>query len=262
VELGLRGRTALVTGASRGIGKAIALGLAAEGCDLVLAATDPQRLDATAAEIRAAHGVTVIGYAGDLTKPADIATLAERGAQADILVNNAGAVRSGHLRDIDAATWRTGWELKVFAYIELARALHPFMAARGRGVIVNVIGLAGERPSAATICVSTANAALMMFTSCLAGEAPAAVRVVGVNPGPIVSDRFLNNARRSASEKLGDPERWPELFTGLPVKRPGKVEEVADVVAFLASDRAAHVNGVVLRVDAGLKPITAAGGYS
>jgi 3-oxoacyl-[acyl-carrier protein] reductase len=262
MDLQLRGRTALITGASRGIGRAIALGLAAEGCNLVLAATNPSLLEATVSQIRDAHGVTVVGHAGDLTKTEDIASLVERGAHADILVNNAGAIRSGHLSDIDVATWRTGWELKVFTYIALCRALHPLMAARGRGVIVNVIGLAGERPSAATICVSTANAALMMFTSCLAGEAPAAVRVVGVNPGPIVSDRFLNNARRSAGEKLGDPERWSELFTGLPVKRPGKVEEVADAVAFLASDRAAHINGVVLRVDAGLKPITAAGGYS
>lgn len=172
MDLGLRGRAALITGASRGIGKAIAFGLAAEGCSLILAATDQKLLDATSAEIRDAHGVAVTGHAGNLTRPEDLASLVERSAHADILVNNAGAVRSGHLRDVDSATWRTGWELKVFAYIELSRALHPLMAARGRGVVINVIGLAGERPSAATICVSTANAALMMFTNCLAGEAP------------------------------------------------------------------------------------------
>ena len=164
------------------------------------------------------------------------------------------AVPRGKLSEVSPAAWRKGWDLKVFAYIDLARYIFPGMCERKKGVIINVIGLAGERPVASSIAVSTANAALMMFTACLGGEgARHGVRVLGVNPGPILSDRLLTGAKKNAIAKFGTEDRWPELFHKLPIGRPGSVEEIADVVTFMASDRASYVNGDVLRIDAGLR---------
>jgi NAD(P)-dependent dehydrogenase (short-subunit alcohol dehydrogenase family) len=254
MDLNLKGRVALVTGGSRGIGFGIAKAFAAEGCEVHIAATNLDKLQTAASELSKAYGVKVTPHAGDLTKLENVEALAKAVGDIDILVNNAGAIPRGRLDQVDPAAWRKGWDLKVFAYIDLARFIFPGMCARKRGVIINVIGLAGERPVASSIAVSTANAALMMFTACLGGEGSNhGVRVVGVNPGAILSDRLLTGAQKNAVARFGDKDRWPELFHKLPGGRPGHVEEVADVVAFLASDRASYVNGDVLRIDAGLR---------
>jgi len=174
--------------------------------------------------------------------------------QVDALINNAGAVRGGEIDDIDDDAWRAGWELKVFGYINLSRLCYGAMKARGAGgVIVNVIGLAGERPNAKVVALSSGNAALIALTRALGGRAPDfGLRVLGVNPGPTETERAVTLFRRQARDRFGDPERWRELVTDLPFGRPAKPEEVADVVVFLASDRAAYVSGSVLNVDGGL----------
>lgn len=254
MELNLKGRTALITGASRGIGEAIAKALALEGCDLILVATDASKLSQLAQTMESSHGVKVVVKALDLSKHDNIKTLADAARNCDILVNNAGAIPRGSLQEVTSEAWRRGWDLKVFGYIDLTRYILPHMTARKRGVIINIIGMAGERPEPQYIATCCGNAALMMFTQCIGGESMRdGVRVVGVNPGPIMSDRHRRGAERVAEQELGSKDRWLELYRRFPIGRPGRVEEVADVVAFLASDHASYISGEIIRIDAGLK---------
>lgn len=254
MELNLRGRTALITGGSRGIGEAIARVLASEGCNLALAATDAERLAKVAAEISGTHPVAVATHALDLSQHANLERLAEAAGDCDILVNNAGAIPRGSLYEVTPEAWRRGWDLKVFGYIDLTRLILPRMTARKRGVIINIVGMAGERPEPNYIATCCGNAALIMFTQCLGGESVRdGVRILAVNPGPIMSDRHRRGAERVAERELGSKDRWPELYKRFPIGRPGTVEEVAYLVAFLASDLASYISGETIRVDAGLK---------
>jgi hypothetical protein len=254
MDLKLRGRTALVTGASRGIGLSIARTLAEEGCNLHLAATNGALLEKVAASIRSEFDVATTIHVADLSTLDGVQKVAHDCGQLDVLVNNAGAIPRGRLAEVSPAAWRKGWDLKVFGFIDLTRLVYPRMCERGSGVIVNVIGLAGERPNATSIAVATGNAALRMFTFCLGGESiKFGVRVVGVNPGAILSDRLLHGAERTAQDQFGDKRRWPELFKTLPIGHPGQPEDVARMVAFLASDLASYISGEVIRIDAGMR---------
>ena len=164
MDLNLKGRTALVTGASRGIGLAIAKTLAAEGVSLRLVARDAERLSKVASELGAKP------FPFDLSKPENIGALAEACGDVDILVNNAGGIPRGTIDEIDPATWRKAWDLKVFGFIDLTRIVFARMCERGRGTIVNVVGMAGERPDWKYIAGSAGNAALNSFTLSLGGE--------------------------------------------------------------------------------------------
>lgn len=254
MDLNLKGRSVLITGGSRGIGESVAKVMAAEGCNLTLAAMDAARLKHVAAEITAKHGVGVTTHALDLSRHENIEALAAAAGDCDILVNNAGAIPRGSLYEVTPEAWRRGWDLKVFGYIDLTRLILPRMTARKSGVIVNIIGMASERPEPKYIATCCGNAALVMFTQCLGGESMRdGVRIVGINPGPIMSDRHKRGAERVAERELGSKDLWPELYKRFPIGRPGRVEEVADVVAFLASDRASYISGEIVRIDAGLK---------
>jgi NADP-dependent 3-hydroxy acid dehydrogenase YdfG len=158
VDLNLAGRTALITGGSKGIGRAVAEALAAEGCHLHLAARGAEALEAAREAIVRARQVSVTVHALDLSDSAAQTELAGRCGDVDILVNNAGAIPGGSLDQIDEERWRAAWDLKLLGYINLGRAFHARMVSRGHGVIVNVIGLAGERFNAGYIAGSTANA--------------------------------------------------------------------------------------------------------
>ncbi|MGF1596823.1 MAG: short-chain dehydrogenase/reductase [Acidimicrobiales bacterium] len=250
MDLGLEGKRALITGASRGIGFACAKALAAEGCDVALVARDVPRLKKAVKAIRAESRVGVTSHATDLTVPGRMAALVEVVGDVDILVNNAGAVPGGDLATVDDARWRQAWELKVFGYINLCRLILPSMEERGSGVIVNVIGTASMRPRADYVAGATGNSALMGFTRAMGGESlRRGVRVVAVNPGLIATDRMEDLLRQQAIDRLGDADRWQELVPHDPA--PGTPEHVADVVTFLASDRAGHVSGTALTVDGG-----------
>lgn len=252
MKLNLNGKTALITGASKGIGLALAHVLAEEGCDLHLAARNGEAMAKAESEIEAKHGVKVTVHALDLSKTEAMEKLAADVDYADILVNNAGDVPAGSLEDVDDAAWRAGFDLKVFGYITLARAFYSKMKGRD-GVIVNVIGNSGENWDASYIAGSTGNAALMSFTKALGGASlNDGVRVVGVNPGPVATDRMLKIMKRKAIDMLGDEGRWEELFDKYPGKRPATAEEVADLCAFLASPRAGYITGTVVTIDGGI----------
>ena len=252
MDLGLEGKHALITGASRGIGEAIARRLAEEGCRLTLAARSADGLAALRDELAAAHGVRVNDIAIDLTEDGAPARLAAAAGPVDILINNAGAIPPGRLHEIGGAEWRAVWDLKLFGYIDLTRAVYPAMAASGGGAIVNICGASGERPKANYICGATANAALMAFTRALGGDSMNdGIRVVALNPGPTETEHLVRLTRNSAAEKLGDPERWRELWAPLPDGRTATVDEIADTAAFLASPRSSYTSGTVVTVDGG-----------
>jgi NAD(P)-dependent dehydrogenase (short-subunit alcohol dehydrogenase family) len=253
MDLKLRGRKVLVTGASKGIGYAAARCLAQEGCDVILVSRTAKDLEAARERIRAESNVAVTVEPADLSDGKAAMALAKKFPDIDVLVNNAGAIPGGSVEEIDETRWRTAWDLKVFGYINLTREYFRLMKGRGRGVIINVIGGAGERMNSAYIAGSAGNASLMAFTRALGGTSPAVgVRVVGINPGPIATDRHVTLMRKAAQDKLGDPERWVELDKALPFGRAGKPEEIAVMVALLASDLSAYTTGTVITIDGGL----------
>jgi NAD(P)-dependent dehydrogenase (short-subunit alcohol dehydrogenase family) len=246
MDLNLKGSSALVTGASRGIGLAIAKALAAEGVSLTLVARDPDRLSTVCKELNAKP------LAFDLSMPENIGKVVEACGDVDILVNNAGGIPRGTLEEIDGPAWRKAWDLKVFGYIDLTRAYLARMTRRKRGVIISVIGAAADVPDPNYVAGCMGNIALNMLTRCIGGESVRhGVRVVAVNPGPIMSDRFMQGLHWRAEKRWGDASRWREVLEDLPMKRAGTAEEVAGAVAFLASDHASYISGAALRIDAG-----------
>ena len=253
MDLHLRGKRVLITGASKGIGAAAADAFAEEGCNLRLAARSGELLKAVADRLRSAHQIDATTHVADLRKPEDIARLVKDAADIDILVNNAGDIPGGSIDKIDEPTWRHAWELKVFGYINITRTVYAQMKARGGGVIVNDIGVAGEKYDSNYICGSTGNAALMSFTKAVGGVSlDYGIRVVGVNPGPIATDRMVRIMKRRARDNLGDEARWQEYMTDYPGGRMGTDQEVADVIVFLASPRAGYITGTVITIDGGI----------
>ena len=253
MDLELGGKRVLITGASRGIGKACARAFAAEGADLLLAARDEALLNALAAEIGAAHKVSVSPFPCDLRDSAELDRLAASARDIDILVNNAGDIPPGRIDEIDEASWRHAWNLKVFGYINLTRHMLGHMAARGGGVILNVIGTGGERLSYEYAAGSTGNATLMAFTRAIGGGSfKQGVRVLGVNPGNVLTDRLLIKLRERAIERFGDESRVQEIVDSQPPNSLSMPEEIAEVVVFLASDRARRISGTIVTVDGGM----------
>lgn len=250
MDLHLAGQRAVITGGSKGIGRATAEVLAAEGCDLLLAARDATTLEQTATAIRERHQIRVEIIAADLSTNAGVQSVAEAAGAFDILVNNAGAIPAGSLTVVDDSTWRQAWDLKVFGFISLCRAVYPMFAKRHSGVIVNIIGAAGERFDPNYITGSTGNAALMAFTRAAArGSHADGIRIVGINPGPVMTSRLETLQRVRAERELGDAERWPELLKGMPFGRAASPEEIGAAVAFLASPRSAYTSGTILTID-------------
>lgn len=253
MDLRLRGKRVLITGASKGIGAAAAEAFAEEGCHLRLAARSGDALETMAGRLRAGHGVEVQVHAVDLRRPGDLAGLARAAADIDILVNNAGDIPGGSLEKIDEAPWRHAWELKVFGYINLTRLVYANMKARGGGVIVNDLGLAGERLDFDYITGSTGNAALIAFTRTLGNRSlDDGIRVVGVSPGPVATERIVTLMKAQAVSRFGDESRYLELMKAWPLGRPAHAREVADAMLFLASERSAYTSGAVLTIDGGL----------
>lgn len=252
MNLNLAGKSALITGSSQGIGLAVARQLAEEGCHVHLAARSKDKLESEAARIAEEFSVEATAHPCDLTQLANIQALARECEGVDILINNAGAVPGGRIDELDDARWRAGWELKVFGYINMTREFYAFMKARGDGVIIHVIGMGGEKPDANYVAGCTSNAGLMAFSRSLGQKSSDdGIRVLAVNPGWIATERMVTILSQKAEKELGDPKRYPEFLTGLPFGRAGHPEEVATVVAFMASDRASYVSGTVVTVDGG-----------
>lgn len=253
MDLGLEGRKVLITGASQGIGEGLAHAFAAEGCELLLVARSAANLARVAESVRVRHRVDARVLALDMTTPGAIDTIMAFAGEADVLVNNAGSIPGGSLFEVDEATWRQGWELKVYGYINLTRAMYTAMKKRGGGVILNNIGNGGQNFDFNYIAGTTGNAALMAFTCALGGRSlEDGIRVVGVNPGPVDTERIRKVLRTHAQRTLGDSERYDELLARYPLGRPATVAEVADLFVYLASERSRYTSGAIFTVDAGL----------
>jgi NAD(P)-dependent dehydrogenase (short-subunit alcohol dehydrogenase family) len=245
MDLGLTGRTALITGASQGIGASAAEVFAGEGCTLHLAARGKEALDALAERLRARHGVPVWTHPVDLRLPADLARLSDAVPDLDILINNAGDIPRGSLDQVGPEAWRHAWDLKVYGYIDLTRLAYARMKERGHGVIINDIGAAGERVDSEYVAGSSGNAALMAFTRALGGRSLRdGIRVVGINPGPVATDRITTLAATS--------EEFRATVARFPRGRAAEPREIADMMAFLASDRSAYTTGTIVTIDGGI----------
>ena len=252
MDLHLGGKSVLITGASKGIGLACAHGFAAEGCNLHLASRTEADLAAARDAIRAKHDVEVTIHALDISDSANVDILAERCADIDILVNNAGAIPAGDIQAIEEKTWREAWDLKVFGYINMTRRFYPRIKDSGGGVILNVIGLAGVRVDPKYVAGSAGNASIIGFTNAMGAHAlEDGMRVLGICPGPVQTERITTMLKTRAKDEKGDENRWQDYFAGMPLNRPATVEEVADVTTFLCSDRASWLTGITINVDGG-----------
>jgi NAD(P)-dependent dehydrogenase (short-subunit alcohol dehydrogenase family) len=250
MNLRLKDKKVLITGGSKGIGLACAEILAAEGCKIHLAARNEADLHKAESEIKGKYNAQIFIHPADLSKGDDARTLALACPDIDILVNNAGSIPRGDLWQVDEPLWREGWDLKVLGYINITREVYAQMRARGNGVIINIIGAAGERPRSDYIAGGTGNAALMAFTKALGAKSlKDGIRVVAINPGLIKTVRLETLLKSAAQSKFNDPQRWRELIPKDPPT--GGPEDIANLVAYLASDCAKFITGTVVTIDGG-----------
>jgi 3-oxoacyl-[acyl-carrier protein] reductase len=258
MDSGLGGKMAMVSGASKGIGRAVAEKLAAEGVSLSLCARGPSPLRAVARDLEDKHGVACLAYPADLSRAEDIqgwvrATVEHLGG-IDILINNAGAAQGGAFLELPDQAWLDSWQLKLFGYIRVAREVFPHLVRRGGGRVVNVIGIAGVQPIENYMIGGAANAALLNFTKSLADEgAPHGILVTGVNPGGIRTERWdAMLAKWGAAKGVTPGEAEREILRGVPLKRPGTADEVANLVVFLASELSTYITGTTIAIDGGM----------
>jgi NAD(P)-dependent dehydrogenase (short-subunit alcohol dehydrogenase family) len=250
MELGLSGRTVLITGGSKGIGLACGRVFLDEGASVVLVARNAAGLEAARDGLGAQGRVAVMP--ADLSQPAQRQSVFEAHPDIDILINNAGAIPGGGLLDLSMDTWEQAWALKVMGTIHLTQLYLGAMKRRGSGIICNIIGAAGRSPRYDYVCGGAGNAALMAFTGAVGGRSPEwGVRVFAINPAATRTDRIITLSRTRAQAQLGDADRWEEMLTGLPFGRPIEPDEIARAAAFLASPACGYVSGTVLDVDGG-----------
>jgi 3-oxoacyl-[acyl-carrier protein] reductase len=261
LELGLKGRAALITGASKGIGRAIALGLAEEGVRLALLARTDSMLQAAADEIRAATGTTVLAIPTDIRDSAAVVAAVERAHVAlgplHILVNNAGGPikrpeRQIHWPDAD---WRDDIDTKTIGMLRVTQSMIPHMPTDGSGRIINISGIAGSSVLTSALTHGLNNAAMNHATSYLAADLAAArITVNSVIPGLIATEWREHWAESAGRQRRVSKQEFLDQTCrdwGIIAGRWGSMREVADVVVFIASDRAAYINGAKLTVDGG-----------
>jgi 3-oxoacyl-[acyl-carrier protein] reductase len=257
MDLELRDKVALVTGASKGIGKAVALGLAAEGARVIVVARDVGLLDKVAAECRDRSRREAVAIAADLSTLDEVERVAraakDRLGRIDILVNNAGAIRGGAFLQIADAQWIEDWNLKLLGYIRMARAIFPYMQLQGGGRICNVVGAAARNPTAGYLTGGAANAALINFTKGLSDlGAPAKILVTAVSPAATRTERWDSlMAQQAATSGRSVQELQAEAEAPYKLGRIATPEDIADMVCFLVSARASFVTGVCITVDGG-----------
>jgi 3-oxoacyl-[acyl-carrier protein] reductase len=257
MDLELGGKVTLVTGATRGIGRAIARGLAREGARVALVARDKGALEEAARELRTKHGTEALVLPANLAELAEVQRVVEATRQGlgriDIVVNNAGAIRGGDFLKIPDEQWTGDWDLKLLGYIRMARAVFPLMKEQGGGRIVNVVGAAARNPTATYLPGGAANAALVNFTKGLADlGAPAGILVTAVSPAATRTERWdtLLAQQAAASGKSVEAAR-AEALAPYKLGRIATPEDIADLVCFLVSARASFLTGICITVDGG-----------
>src|SRR6202521_2921339 len=255
MQLGLEGKIALVTGSSHGIGRGVALALAAEGCDVMLTGRDEKALGEVAAAIRKQGrraAIAAIDLRGTDAPAKLIEQVRREFGGLDILVNNAGATKRGDFLDLTDADWEDGYALKFFAHVRLARAAWPLLKER-RGSLVAIAGTSGRKPEKRFTIGSSVNAAVAAFAKCLADLGKEdGVQVNCIHPSLVETERQWHRIRAEI-ERTGEPEAKirERIRHETGITRFGKVEDVADLVAFIVSARSTWLTGATIDLDGG-----------
>jgi NAD(P)-dependent dehydrogenase (short-subunit alcohol dehydrogenase family) len=259
MELGLKGKAAVITGGSVGIGLAIAEGLAAEGVDLLLSARDGTRLTREAARVASSHGVRVETVAGDVATPeatqAIIDAAEAKFGGVDILINNAGTGSNETIMEAPDSKWDFYWDLHVMAAVRLARGLVPGMKRRGGGVILHNASICASQPLGYEPIYNVTKAALVMFSKNLANEVVRDnIRVNTVNPGLVLTPDWVKTAKELTAGTGGDWEGHLQSVADefAPIRRFASAAEIANLFVFLCSDRASYCVGSAFFADGGM----------
>ena len=259
MELGLRGKIALVTGSSRGIGRGIAVALAAEGCDVMLTGRDAAALGEAAAAIRKSGrraGIAVLDLREKGAPEKLIEQVRKEFEHLDILVNNAGTTKRGDFLELTDADWQDGYALKLFAHMRLARAAWPLLKER-RGSLVSIGGTGGRKPTAQFTIGSSVNAAVAAFTKCLADRGKTdGVHVNCIHPSVVETDRTRRRIKAEI-ERSGRSEKEirADIAREFNTIRFGTVEDVGNLVTFIVSSRATWLHGATIDLDGGEIPV-------
>ncbi|MEQ8817462.1 MAG: SDR family oxidoreductase [Thalassobaculum sp.] len=262
MQVRLDGRTALITGGSLGVGRAIATRFVEAGARVVIAARRAEVLEGARAEIAAVAGTAPFAVAADVADAAGCVRLVREAEAAagpiDILVNNAGTSKRSRFLDIDDATWQADLDLKLFGAIRLARLLAPGMIERRWGRIINVLNTGAKAPPAEGAPTAVSRAAGMALTKVLAGElAPHNVLVNALLVGRIKSDQWVRRHAAAAAEGSNATldDYYAEMGKAIPMRRVGEAEEFSAVACLLASDLGGYVTGTAINVDGGACPV-------
>ncbi len=259
MEISLAGRTAMITGASKGLGLAIATQFAESGADVALLARRPDVLEEAKGIVSAKAKGRVAVFPCDVAKADDIkrthAAIIEQLGKIDILVNNAGELRAMPFADITDELWQTDLDQKLFAAIRTCRLVLPDMKARRWGRVINVLNIGAKAPRAGGAPTTVSRAAGMALTKVLAGEyAPHNVLVNALLVGQIVSDQWVRR-HRNQGQNVTFEEFTAKMGANVPLGRIGKAEEFANIACFLASDAAGFIAGTAINVDGAMSPV-------
>jgi NAD(P)-dependent dehydrogenase (short-subunit alcohol dehydrogenase family) len=259
MDLNLRGKIAVLTGASVGIGLAVAEGFAAEGVNLILAARQADRLSEAAARIAAQFGVHAVPVAGDVATVEGVEQIVKAAQQhfggVDILFNNAGTGSNETIMEAPDEKWQAYWELHVMAAVRLARGLVPLMKQRGGGVILNNASICAVQPLGYEPIYNVTKAALLMLSKNLANELiKDNIRVNTINPGLILTPDWIKTAKQLTQDSGGDWEGHLQQVADehAPIRRFASPAELADFIVFLCSERASYSVGAAYFVDGGM----------
>src|SRR2546428_4267779 len=258
VDLGLRGKVALVAAASQGLGRAAAFALAREGCKVAICARNAATLEDTATAIRKEAKADVVAIAADISRADGVKAFADGALQSfggvDVAIPNAGGPPPGGFETIADDQWAKGWELTFQSTVRLVRACLPSMRERGGGAVVAILSMSVRQPIDNLVLSNSLRLGVVGALKTLAREAAKdRIRVNGVAPGWIATDRTIQLHRaRAEKERRRVEEAQAETLQEIPMGRMGTADEVADLTAFLASHPAAYITGVIAQIDGGL----------